>query len=127
MIALVFGAFYAFGPLLDYISPSRSFTSIEASQRTARQDLGRLCVPYSRTSFFQAINEQDLLAVHLFLGAGMSPMATDTAGATALELAAVTQNERLLHLLCSYFPSDTPPIAGDISQFCSIRAGTAQR
>lgn len=93
--------------LLLFLIPLRSLsleaqvTTGAASSRSdeARRSLGQLCVPYSRESLAKQAGEGDLLAVKLFLEAGMKPDAYDHEGKTALMRAAYAGQREVAELL----------------------------
>jgi hypothetical protein len=47
--------------------------AISPARLEARKQLGQLCVQYNRDSFIQAATEGDIIAVQMFLAAGMDP------------------------------------------------------
>lgn len=71
------------------------------SPESARKELGKMSVEYSKDQFVKRAEEDDLVAVDLFLTAGMDPNAKDDAGRTALMAASAQGHEEIvLALTC---------------------------
>ena len=58
------------------------------SQETARMKLGQMNVNYNEDTFVERVRDGDILAVRLFLQAGMNPNTTNKDGESALGVAA---------------------------------------
>jgi ankyrin repeat protein len=65
----------------------------------AREKIAQLTIPYTVDAFVKCAKESDLVAVKLFLKAGMNPHATNSDGATALEAATQAGNANIIALL----------------------------
>lgn len=74
----------------------------QKSPEDARKELGALGVPYTHEAFVQAAQNNDKLAMELFLAAGMNPNRQHKDGETALRWAALEgQPESIQALLAA--------------------------
>jgi ankyrin repeat protein len=69
-------------------SPEEARREPGGSPEEARRELAQMNIPYDETSFLERVKENDLIAVELFLDAGMSPNVMNAQGITALMFAA---------------------------------------
>lgn len=76
-----------------------SFVSCGQTPEDARKELGKMNVKYSKESFFERIKDNDILAVKLFLIAGMNPNTADDDGLKALVNAAINNDATKLKVL----------------------------
>jgi hypothetical protein len=65
----------------------------------ARQTISQLNIPYTVDEFVQCARESDMVAVELFLTAGMNPSARDSGGTTALEAATQAGHLEIVEVL----------------------------
>jgi ankyrin repeat protein len=65
----------------------------------AREKLANLNIPYSVDQFVRSARESDIVAVRLFLNAGMKRDAKDSNGVTALEAATRAGNSKIVKIL----------------------------
>lgn len=77
----------------------RNVGVMSEQEQLARERLGGLCVPYSRESFLEQVKEGDYLSVKLFLQAGMVADSKDASGLTAIQIAQMTDDQKLVKLL----------------------------
>jgi ankyrin repeat protein len=75
------------------------FSSCGKSPEEARRELRQMNVEYSENSFIKSAKEGDILAIRLFLNAGMNPNAKDGEGKTALIAASEAGRDQVVKLL----------------------------
>ncbi len=69
------------------------------SPEGAREGIDRLGIPFTVDSFVECARESDLVAVNLFLAAGMNPNAGNSEGVTALMAAKEGGHENIVKTL----------------------------
>ena len=72
-----------------------SATACEQTPESARKELGQLGVAYSPQAFITSLTNNDLVAVQLFLTAGMDPNTTSPQGIPALLIATMNCDGKL--------------------------------
>ena len=72
------------------------------SPEEARKELGALAIKYDSNSFIESVDNSDIVAVKLFLEAGMNADAKNDAGETALQAAVIEGHADIVKLLIKH-------------------------